>query len=148
MTSHSLPPDLKTRISDARESGKLTESESFVLALLVDLKTGPRAGRAQALSIAKMQGHMQRVDRKVCTERQIKASVKSLIEVHGIPICSSRDRNHGGYFLAVESADLEAAERPLRGEIISLAKRLKAFNPKSDFARHLVGQLAIQQQTS
>lgn len=139
-----LPQELVQRISDARLSRKLSDCELDVLYVLVDLVTGPCAGRGRAIQIDQMQGVWTRGGAHVWTDRTIKAAVKQLIEAHGIPVCSSRHCTSGGYFLAVETEDMEAAERPLRGEIISLAKRLRAFNPKSDFARHLAGQLAIE----
>lgn len=138
-----LPAELVQRIHDVRYSGKLTDCELDVLYLLVDLESGPRAGKGNALQIGQMQGIWTRGGQHVWSDRHIKASVKELIEAHGIPVCSSRSGTDGGYFLAIETEDLEAAERPLRGEIISLAKRLRAFNPKSAFAQHLAGQLPI-----
>ena len=133
-----LPHDLVQRIYDAHCSGKMNDCESDILHMLVDMRSGG------ALQIGQMQCIWNISGQHVWTDRHVKASVKALIETHGIPVCSSRHRIDGGYYLAVETRDLEAAERPLRGEIISLAKRLKAFNPNSQFARLMSGQLQIE----
>ena len=142
--SPQLPPELVQRIHNARNSGKLSNCEAAVLYFLVDLTAVPCACKGRAIKIAQIQGAWARGREHVWTDRQIKSAVKDLIETHNIPVCSSRERFTGGYYLAVKTADLEAAERPLRGEIISLAKRLKAFNPRSDFSRHLAGQLQAE----
>lgn len=134
-----LPVELQARIDEVRWTD-LSDCERDVLDLLTNLVSGPRAGRQNALSIADMQRLMQRRGGYVWSDRVIKAAVKNLVEERGLPIGSSRCSDAPGYFYAVETADLEAAERPLRGEIISLAKRIRAFNPRSDFARHLAGQ--------
>ncbi len=140
----SLSAELSLRVMDARDSGKLSDCERDVLSALVDLPSGPRRGKERALKIADMQAIWTRGGSHCWSDRVVKAAVKELIETHMIPICSSRDGSAGGYFLPASSEDLEAAERPLRGEIISLAKRLRAINPKSSFAQHLAGQLVIE----
>lgn len=138
-----ISTELKQRILDARYSGKLSDCESDVLMLLSELSSGPRAGKENALKIGDMQGIWTRGGQHCWSDRVVKAAVKELIEAHMIPVCSSRDSANGGYFLPASIDDLDAAERLLRGEIISLAKRLRAFNPNSSFAQHLAGQLTI-----
>jgi hypothetical protein len=140
-----LPADLVTRIHDARYSGKLSDAAHDVLYLLVDHPNGPRSGKGKALKIADMQRCFTLAGTHVWDERSIKAAVKSLIEDHNIPVGSSRSMSCPGYYLIASEEDLIAAERPIRAEIISLAKRLRTFNPKSDFARHLAGQEYLTQ---
>jgi len=100
------------------------------------------AGRAQAISIAAMQREWASTGNKVYTDREVKAAVKQLLEERGVPIGSARCIP-AGYFLCVTPADIDQAERPLEGEIRSLARRLRAINPKSEISRTLCGQLGI-----
>jgi hypothetical protein len=60
------------------------------------------------------------------SERQVKKSVKQLVEVYGLPVGASR-HFPAGYFLVVTAADREAALRPLRAEFYSLLRRIKAL---------------------
>lgn len=138
-----LPLDLAQRIHDARYSGRLSDCAVAVLSLLVDLESGPRAGKENAVQISAMQRIWQRNGEYVWPDRTVKGAVKELIEDHEVPIGSSRITGQAGYFLLISVDDLEAAERPLRAEILSLAKRLRTINPSSRFARMIAGQLAI-----
>jgi hypothetical protein len=131
------------RILDARSSGKLTDCESDVLSLLA-APEGPRLGRSRAMQISEMQGYWSRTGRHVWPDRTIKGAVKQLLEVHEVPVGSSRAVGCSGYFLLESDEDLQASERPLKGELLSIARRLKALNPRSAFARQLVGQLQIE----
>lgn len=135
-----LPSELQERIDAARRSGKLTEAAAAVLDLLTNEPSGPHAGRERAMQISLMQGHWRRTGQYVWPERSVKAAVKELLEEHRVPIGSSRVAGHSGYFLLSCVEDVAAAERPLRGEVLSLLKRLRTINPKSDFVRHLAGQ--------
>lgn len=139
-----LPVETAQRISDARSSGRLSDCEEDVLALLVDLPSGARAGRDKAMQISEMQSVWARRQVHIWPDRSIKDAVKQLLEVHECPIGSSRTPGRAGYFVCASDEDLQASERPLRGELISIAKRLRALNPKSNFARALLGQLQIE----
>lgn len=59
-------------------------------------------------------------------ERRVKMIVKSLIEDFGIPIGGSR-QEPVGYFLIVTPDDLEQALRPLRREVVSIGRRMRAL---------------------
>jgi hypothetical protein len=136
--------NVQQRILDARSSGKLTDCEADVLTLLTDGPSGPRLGRARAMQISEMQGVLSRRTGHVYSDRSIKGAVKQLLEVHEVPIGSSRTVGCSGYFLLESDEDLQASERPLKGELLSIARRLKALNPRSTFARQLVGQLQME----
>lgn len=58
--------------------------------------------------------------------RDVKAAVKSLVEDFGIPIGGSRQEPYG-YFLIVTPSDLEKALQPLRSEVQSIARRVRAL---------------------
>jgi hypothetical protein len=128
------------RIGDAFRGGRLLKSE---LAVLNTLCRPPRFGRAQALSIADMQARWDVAGVAVYSDRVIKASVKSLLEEHEIPIGSCRTPGANGYFLILTHEDIVETERPIRSEIISLFCRLKAISPKSHFVKTLQGQMEI-----
>jgi hypothetical protein len=98
-------------------------------------------GRKNAVTIQQIQEKMARN----WSDRVIKAAVKELIEEHEVPIGSARGASHPGYFLIVDEEDRAAAERPLRGELISLAKRLRTINPHSQLAQALYGQLKLEE---
>jgi hypothetical protein len=142
-----LPAELVQRVHDARYSGKLSDCESAVLDLLVGLPSGPHAGKAKALQISEMQRIWTRSGIHVWPDRSVKDAVKQLLEVHHVPIGSSRAAGCSGYFLLADIEDMEAAKRPLRGELLSIAKRLRSLDPKCQFARALVGQLSIDSET-
>lgn len=137
-----LLPELAIRIADARRS-PMSDAARDVLSLLVDHPAGARAGRDKALSIAAMQGAWDYAGQHIWSERVVKAAVKELLEDCGVPIGSSRRSGNSGYYLISSCADLEAAERPLKGEVLSLLKRLRTINPRTDFCRHLAGQFEI-----
>jgi hypothetical protein len=136
-----IPAEISLRISDARATNKLSPCESDVLDLLSESVC---LGRDKALGIAAMQAVWERRGKRVWPDRSIKDSVKQLLEIFEVPIGSSRARGSSGYYFLSDSEDLEAAERPLRAEIISLVKRLKTINPKSRFAQHIAGQLQME----
>jgi hypothetical protein len=49
-----------------------------------------------------------------------------------------------GTYLLCTPDDIDEAQRPLVGEIRSLARRLRAIDPKSEISRALCGQLGIE----
>lgn len=100
-------------------------------------------GQASAIGIAEMQDAWRTNDQKVWADRAIKGAVKSLLEVHEIPIGSCRVPGRNGYFICITASDIEEAERALRNEIFSLFRRLKCISPKSAFVRELSGQMAL-----
>jgi hypothetical protein len=93
-------------------------------------------GRAHAISIG-MIGRITNMQ-----EREIKSSVKSLIEDFGIPIGASRHKPYG-YFLIVSSDDVDVALRPLANEVISIARRMRKLGG-SDIVKEMLGQLRVE----
>ena len=93
----SILSNVHQRILDARSSGKLSDCESDVLSLLTDHRDGPRSGRSKAMQISEMQGILSRRSGHAYSDRSIKDAVKQLLEVHEVPIGSSRARGCSGY---------------------------------------------------
>jgi hypothetical protein len=137
-----FPPHVDRRIDDARASGKLSHSAAAVLALLTH-PIFPAAGMNKAVAISSMQAEWKRDRCRVYSARVIKSAVKELIKRHEVPIGSSRIAGSHGYFLICSDVDMQAAERPLRGELRSLAHRLRVINPKSTFGHELQGQMGM-----
>jgi hypothetical protein len=130
------------------------EVTARVLAAMADQAMSQRAravlervrlavGRDNAVSIYALQFYWRFRELKAWTDRDVKAAVKELVEERGVPIGSARCGTPG-YFLCVTPEDIDAAERPLLNEVRSLAKRLRAMNPKSEISRTLCGQLGIE----
>jgi hypothetical protein len=133
-----IPSPVKLRVLLALHDQALDPCSRAVLWRLREA-----AGRAQAVSIAAMQSGWASAGNKVYTDREVKAAVKLLLEERGVPIGSSRSGLHG-YYLLVTPEDIDHAQRPLVGEIRSLARRLRAIDPKSEISRALCGQLGIE----
>ncbi|HWR35988.1 MAG TPA: hypothetical protein VN622_08990 [Clostridia bacterium] len=74
--------------------------------------------------------------------REVKSTVKSLIEDFGIPIGASRQEPYG-YFLCVTPEDYDAAERPLINEMLSIATRLRALGGEHRL-NEVMGQLKLE----
>jgi hypothetical protein len=140
--SDPLPNDLHKLIVSARSSETLSACGRAILDVLTD-PCRLRVGKQSAISIARLQELWMQLWGEHWCDRDIKKAVKELVEEHRIPVGSSRVEPYG-YYLAVSDEDIEAAERPLRREIQSLAARLKTFNPKSDYVRHILGQQELE----
>ena len=136
-----LPIDLAKRI-DAAVSGETSMSPD-ALAVLDQLADRP-ACRTSPVSIASMQQFWKWCGCRVLTDRQVKAAVKELLEVHRIPIGSSKVPGSNGYYFILTEEDRQQAETSLIADIISLAARLKVINPKSAYARLLQGQIVLE----
>jgi hypothetical protein len=132
-----IPNEVQLRIELAASSGASLCAQA-VLRIVRN-----RIGRAQALTIFGLQHIWRLREEKVWSDRDVKAAVKELVEERGVPIGSARS-GLAGYFLCVSAEDIDAAERPLLGEVRSLAKRLRAMNPKSEISRAICGQLGIE----
>ena len=139
-----LPAELMQRIQYARYSGTLTDCEVDVLAVLVVGPGGPRAGKAKAIQISAIQEIFTRKGGFIWSDRSIKDAVKQLLEVHGIPIGSSRASNCAGYYMIQEDSEVESTVRVWGAEIHSLLRRCKALSPKSSYVRGLLGQLSAE----
>lgn len=133
-----FPPEVRQRIQNAREVGGMSPSAAAVLDLLDEWPLA--AGAKNAKPIASMQEAWRSRGMHVWSDRMVKAAVKELLEEHEVPVGSTRRRDEHGYFLICSDEDRRQAEGPLASEIISLARRLRTINPKSRYARLLMGQ--------
>jgi hypothetical protein len=102
--------------------------------LLIELRG--HKGRAAAISISTI------VAKYGMNEREVKLTVKSLVEDFGIPIGASRQEPYG-YFLIVSAEDLESALRPLANEVVSLARRMRKLGGTS-IVKEMLGQLRVE----
>lgn len=140
----SFPAEVDRRIYAACDAGRLSPAAAAVLDLLTEWPLA--AGAANAKSIRGMQDTWRARQMQVWCDRTVKAAVKELLEVHEIPVGSIRGADVHGYFLICTDEDRKQAERPLASEIISLARRLRTINPKSRYARLLMGQQELEAQ--
>lgn len=136
-----IPAEVERRIGDAVESEKLSPAAAAVLVLLDEFQA---AGSERALPIKRMQQVWLVRGSTVYSDRCVKAAVKELLEEHEVPVGSSRVTDASGYFLICTDDDRQKAARPLAGEIVSLAKRLRTIDPKSRYARLLMGQQELE----
>ena len=120
----------------------LTPCERDVIASLL---SGPYVSRQNPISIAKMQIIWRTTTpRRYHHERKVREAVKHLVEHHGVPIGSAHTRR-AGFFLMVSEEDIAATEAHLLKGTLSMLRRLRAINPKSDISRRLCGQLEIKE---
>ena len=136
-----VPSVIALRIETARHSSGLSECAAAVLKLLAG--NIPRVGRESAIQISVMRGIWAAAGCYIWPERSIKAAVKELLEVHEIPIGSSRS-TPAGYYLIESDTDARLAVEPLAAEIRSLARRCRVLSPKSNYVRSLLGQLSCE----
>lgn len=99
-------------------------------------------GADQAMSLADVQ-EWCRLHGIEISDRVVKAAVKELIEVYGVPI-GARRQAPCGYYLIVAPEDIQKALDPLVGEIRSLVKRCKALDPDTIYMRQVLGQLEVE----
>lgn len=109
---------------------KLDPRERAMLGLLRHCK-GPKS----AIPISELAPKLR------ASERTVKATAKALIEDFNLPIGASRQEPYG-YYLCVTADDIEQAARPIRNEILSLAKRYKALRGGARLIE-LLGQLRL-----
>lgn len=133
--------DIRCRVSMAHQSGELTGIQSFVL---WTLEQEGAFGIDKAVSIETIQN----IWNNTCTpqapsDRAIKGAVKGLLEDFSVPIGSCRVPGRNGYYMCVQDSDAEDAVRPLKSEIFSLFRRIKALSPQSSFVRELQGQITL-----
>jgi|GEM_PF-4008006 len=136
-----IPEEIRARASRAMADPAITPCAFQVLTRLIRFPEA--AGRERAISIADLQAWARLNGFHVYSDREIKAAVKQLIEEHDVPIGSVR-YEPAGYFVLCSAEDIEIAERPILGEIRSLARRLRCTNPKSEISRTLCGQMGIE----
>lgn len=132
-----IPAEVQERVDRAMASNRVSPCARAVLLRLRDV-----GGRQRAVSIWALQSFWRISQTRIWGDRDVKAAVKELLEEHGVPIGAARSQP-AGYFLLVTPEDIDEAERPLIGEIRSLARRLRAVNAKSEISRLLCGQLGI-----
>lgn len=132
---------LTDRIFQARFGNKLNEREELVLWILSDSGEG-HFGRANAISGEDIRSQAERRGFRM-NRRSLSEVVASLVDVHRIPIGTSK-APPAGYFLTVSDEDQEQAA----GELVSQAKamlhRASILSPKSMHGRELLGQLQAQ----
>lgn len=133
-----IPAEVQARVDQALEDPATSPCARAVLILIRDA-----AGRENAVSIHELRAIWIMRSLKVYSERDIKAAVKELLEERGVPVGSARSGSPG-YFLLCSPEDIDQAERPLVGEIRSLARRLRCINPKSSISRLLSGQVGME----
>lgn len=142
-----IPPEVSERIDRALADPELT---GCARAVLVVLASRPCAGRDMAISIADLQRvfrHRVSVNQTAAgreySDREIKGSVKELVERYRVPVGSVRHGN-AGYFLCLTPADREAAVRPIRAEVFSLLNRWRVLGDSSSIAAELAGQVPME----
>jgi len=93
----------------------VTDLETRILALLAH-----RKGRLMALRASTIAGMVG------VSEREVRETIKTLIEVHRHPIASTTERPYG-FFIPASPEEVEAYAAQLKHRIISTAIRLRAF---------------------
>lgn len=140
MTQMSLDPEqnLDQQVLDVLAGRfaprKLENAERDMLSLLRNCK-GPQ----QAMPISELAPLMK------VSARTVKATAKALIETFALPLGASRQEPYG-YYLCITAEDIEDASRPIRNEILSLAKRYKALRGGARLIE-LLGQLRLDVET-
>jgi len=125
--------ELDARITRVLGRADLDEGTAEILRIIASHK-----GAANAISIRGILFFL-----KVgWNERTVKAAVKDLIERFAMPIGGSRKPPYG-YFLILTAEDQAEAARPLRNELKSLSRRLRALSSKHELAR-LWGQVQLE----
>lgn len=104
----------------------LTEDQRVLLRMLKWHK-----GEQRPIRIAVIQGKLS------LTDREIKEAVRSLD--YGLPIVGLR-RPPYGYFVAITPEEVAEAVRPLRNEVLQIARRIRALRD-SDYLREMLGQI-------
>lgn len=142
MVKQELFPEIPADVQD-RVDAVLLGTDATLTAHEVMIYLRRAAGPGRAVTIAEIQARQKVRRGYVSSPRIIKRAVKELLEIHGVPIGSARGRNPG-YFLLCTPEDVDKAEKPLLGEVRSLARRLRAINRKSEISRVLCGQLGLE----
>lgn len=141
-----VPTETQERIDRALADSTLT---GCARAVLIVLASRPAVGREHAISIA----DLQRVFRfevqggpaagRAYSDREIKGSVKALIETFRVPIGSARQEPYG-YWILRTPEERDEAVRPIRAEVISLLNRWRVLDNQSAIAAELAGQIALE----
>lgn len=120
----------------------LTPCEHDVIAALL---SGPYVSRNKPVTIAEMQTIWRTTTPvRYHHERKVREAVKHLVEHYGLPIGSAHQQP-AGFFLMRFPEDLAATEVHLLKGALSMLRRLRAINPKSEISRRLCGQLDIEE---
>ncbi len=77
------------------------------------------------------------------SERVVKEAVASLIVGYHARIGAIRYGDAPGYFMIESAADLEAAVKPLKGQIIAMAARLRIISGDAH-VREFLGQMLLE----
>lgn len=141
MTQGELFPEIPHDVT-ARVMAAFSDQRTSACARAVLERVRHAHGRHNAFPIYRLQAAWRLHNLRVWSAREVKAAVKELLEERGVPIGSARSGSPG-YFLLCTPEDIDEAERPLLGEVKSLARRLRAINSKSEISRTLCGQLGL-----
>lgn len=137
---HQLPVELAQRILEVEHDLSVPTFARAVLDALLVLSSNIEAEQRH-VPLYSIQAELYR--RGVClSDRSVKGAVKHLVEECQIAIGASRQVPYG-YFFITSGEQAEKAATPLLAEIRSLVKRCKVLSPRSNYVRHLLGQLEV-----
>ncbi len=133
--------ELDRRLDRLVRDGALSELEKELVRALWPHRGAENPLRLDVL-IAVLRMPTQPADRLERSRRTVKAMVKDLIEQHHVPIGASRVPPYG-YFLIISPEDLSEALRPLKSELRSLARRVRALTTE-EFVARLFRQIPLE----
>jgi len=129
---------LDRKIVTLLRSADLDECSKELLRILA-----ARKGSEHAILLRQVQQLLPRGrEGALVTERDLKKMVKELIELHAVPVGALRVPPYG-YFLVVTPEDLGEALRPLKNELRSIARRVRALT-SPEFVARLFRQLPLE----
>ena len=115
----------------ARSKFRPTGHETLIASLIWQHR-----GRARPISITRLQ------ELTGLSERTIKGVVEELVVSHRMRIGARRE-DPSGYFIIEDAADLEAAVKPYKAQVIAMLRRLRALE-SAEAVREFLGQLALE----
>ncbi|MDZ4338850.1 MAG: hypothetical protein U1B94_01380 [candidate division NC10 bacterium] len=120
-----------------RIMASMNPAEAHLLAILID-----QVGHANALTAAQLQDRMAAKGIRV-SDRQIRQTIKALVEVYRRPICSSPGGKNGrGFFYRATAEEQLQAIENLKRRAMSNLVRMAAL--KKIGLAELLGQLTIE----
>lgn len=97
---------------------RLSQEEAAVLRAII-----PQRGKARAVQVGEIS------KRAGVPSRRAQDLVKALIEVHHVPIGTSRSAKRPGWYLCATVGELRAMHEVFHGQALKLLARSRAFNP-------------------
>ncbi len=156
MTQQSLFPDAEPSVEERRQivdmkiewllfgnpggplNLMLSDDEKRILAAI-----RYRRGSVNAISIVEMRAAMEDSKDGVLSERQIKQIVRTLRVDFHLPIGSSKQGSHGGYFVMLSEEDYSILRSQILDQVRAEMEVLKAVDgPRA--ALELLGQLQLE----